>query len=95
MSLESKFWTYHKANPQVFNLFKHFANEARSKGYAQYSAKAIFERVRWEVSVNTNDPEKFKMNNNYTSRYARLLITSDPSFADFFRNREMKTHTIL
>ncbi|MHC4158885.1 MAG: hypothetical protein ACYSSO_07375 [Planctomycetota bacterium] len=93
--LDAKFWIYHEENPHVFELFTKFAVMAKSAGYQYYSAKAIFERVRWQINIETKDPEGFKLNNNYTSRYARLLVDRRPAFNGFFRNRVLKTRSLL
>ena len=95
MTLEKKFWEYHRSNPHVFELFKKYAQEIRDSGFRHYGSKSIFERVRWHLDVETLDPEGFKMNNNYSSRYARLLMFEDPTFEGFFRNRTLKTYSVL
>lgn len=79
------FFSYHTENPQIFELFKHFAKEARQR-WAHFGAKAIIERMRWETNLNTHDGQ-FKLNNNFPACYARLLISEDPSFKDFFEIR--------
>lgn len=93
--LDQKFWEYHQENPHVYELFKNFTRAARAAGYNNYSAKAIFERVRWHMSIETKDETGFKLNNNYTSRYARLMEQEHPEYAGFFHKRTMKTSTTL
>jgi len=86
-SIDERFARFHAANPHVFTLFLRFANEARSRG-RKTSAKAIIERLRWELVVETD--EDFRINDHYTSRYSRLAIETDPTFADFFETRTLK-----
>lgn len=81
------FEKFHAENPHIFDLFKKFAVYVRSKGYRNYSAKVIFERIRWHVNVETSDKE-FKINNNYKAYYTRLLEDVDPRFVGFFRKRQ-------
>lgn len=95
MDIELKFWTFHFANPHVYELFKKYAEDVLHAGYEHYGIKAIFERVRWHMDIDTEGGEGFKLNNNYTSRYARLLSQEDKRFCGFFRNRQLKTDTIL
>ena len=87
--LQRRFNTYHQENPNVYKLFKQFAIQSKYNGRRHFGAKAIMERVRWEVSIETKDAE-FKINNNYTSRYVRLLEKEDPSFIGFFQKRELR-----
>ena len=89
---EEKFRRYHRDNPHVFQLFKRFANEVRLAGHRRYSAVAIVNRIRWHFSVETKG-DSFKMNNNYTAFYARLLVQNYPEFEDFFEFREQKSRS--
>ena len=88
-TIDERFEEYHARNPLVFKLFEKFAREIWMAGHSRYSAKAIIERVRWEVYVKTKE-ESFKINNNFTSRYARLLVKKHPEFEGFFEMRELR-----
>jgi len=83
--LTEQFIEYHKSNPHVFELFKRFAYEARAR-WDHFGAKAIYERLRWEADIY-RESRQFKLNNNFPSFYARLLIFEDPSFKTFFELR--------
>jgi len=89
MDIQSRFEKYHTDNPIVFDLFEKYARTVMKLGYEKYSAKAICERIRWHMHFDVKDTN-FKLNNNYTSRYARLLASTNPVFADFFRNRNLR-----
>ena len=83
-----KFNEYHASNPQVSTLFRRFAVEAKESGFRNFGAKAVMARVRWETAIKTKGT--FKINNNYTSRYVRLLEIIDPSFVGLFRKKELR-----
>ncbi len=83
------FEQYHSDNPQVYELFRKYAVMALDRGFTRFSAKAIFERLRWHYSVETSGDE-FKLNNNYTAYYARKLMAEDSRFKDFFELRKHK-----
>lgn len=87
--LEEKFETYHKENPRVYELFVRFAKEALNSGYKTFSANAIFERIRWYVSVETVG-DSFKLNNNYRPYYARKLMLDQSEFEGFFNTRSLQ-----
>ena len=81
------FRAYHKANPQVWKLFKKFTMQVIGRGYRHFGSGAIIERIRWFVNVETkNDP--WKINNNYRSFYARKFMEMYPEYDGFFRRRE-------
>ena len=83
--LEDKFKTFHRNNPQVYELFKGFAFRVINKGFKAYSARALIHLIRWHTSVETNDPSGFKVSNNHSPYYARLFMRDHPEHSDFFR----------
>lgn len=83
------FQKYDSENPEIWDMFKRIAREAKLKGFKHYSANGIFEIIRWETKVSGKDG--FKVNNNFRADYARKLMAQDPEFLDFFRIRETKT----
>lgn len=85
----SKFCSYDRANPQVYAEFKRITLATIDKGFKNYSAKGIFEIVRWHTGVEANN-DCFKVNNNYTSFYARKFEKEFPNHKDFFRKRNSK-----
>lgn len=84
-----KFVEYHQKNPHIYNIFKGTATRAINKGFKKYSAKAIFEIIRWETA-SYKSPDEYKVNNNYTAFYARMFQNEYPEHKDFFRNRASK-----
>lgn len=84
-SIDAAFHRFNLENPHVRILFCGFAFELLLRGRSG-SAKLIFERMRWEYLVSTTDVD-FKLNNNYTSRMARLAMDTYPSLRGFFELR--------
>ena len=85
-TLKLIWWDFHKENPSVYELFKKFTFEAINAGHEHYGARGVIERIRWHTSVETKgDP--FKINNNWTSFYARLFMVHHPEYDGFFRIR--------
>jgi hypothetical protein len=80
---------YHRANPQVYTAFRRLALRLLNQGVKHYGAKAIMEVVRFQTTVRGTG-DAFKINNNYTSRYARMLMAKDERFAGFFELRSLK-----
>lgn len=77
---------YDADNPRVYVLFKQYAQQMKATGREHFGAKAIFERIRWEMALHTYGDE-FKINNDYTAYYARKLMEDMPEFVGFFRTR--------
>ena len=88
--IDTAFREFHTENPAVFSFFMIFAEQALATGQ-KIGAKAIWERMRWEISTNPTYGEYYKFNNNYTSRYARMAIAKNPKLADLFEIRRIKS----
>jgi hypothetical protein len=88
-TIQERFERFHAENPHVYEMFVRFARQLRARR-ARGSAAMIFERMRWETAITTSDPH-FKLNDQYTSRYARLAMAQEPDLAGFFEVRELRS----
>lgn len=92
LTTEEKFQEFHKANPQVYRELLRLANSAKSKGRKKIGIRMLWEVTRWNLTVETNDlNSKFKMNDHYHSRYARLLMDENPHLTGVFELRQLKS----
>jgi hypothetical protein len=64
------------SDSQVWALFEEYSLAAAQR-HKQYSARTIFERIRWHVEVETNDLE-FKLNNNWPPYFSRIFMWRHP-----------------
>lgn len=83
--MKKTFEEYHAENPQVWEGFIKITQETVDKGFKNYSAKGIFEIIRWHTGIRGND--QFKVNNNYTPHYARKAMREYSHLRGFFRTR--------
>lgn len=88
-NLSAKFAEFHRDNPRVYQEIVRLARRARARGHKRMGMKMLWEVVRWRMTVETSDPD-FKLNNNYTSRYARLVMNRERDLAGFFETRALK-----
>ena len=87
--MRTSFKQYHLDNPQVYVEFKRLAFQLINRGYVRLGAKQIFEVIRWQTMVYGND--QYKLNNNYTSDYARLFELDHQIYAGYFLKRLCKS----
>ncbi len=80
-TIEEAFQRFHEANPHVYREIVRVARVAKGGGYDRWSIKGIYEIIRWD-SIDTDETPKLP--NNFTSRYARLVMDSEPDLAEFF-----------
>lgn len=80
---------FHAENPHVWRLFERFALEAAASGVSRIGAKAIWERMRWSLQVETSEHRRgsWRLNNSYTAHYARLFRERHPEHAELFETR--------
>jgi len=83
--LEKDFQKFHKKNPHVWEMFKHFTMIAVRSGRDNYSARAIIEQIRWYSDMSTDSPTIFKIPNNTIPYYARLFHAAHPKHQGFFK----------
>lgn len=69
-------------------MFCQFTLDRIRRGFKNYSADAIFHRIRWEMQKPDYEVGKeFKLNDHYTAFYARAFMKSFPEHYGFFRTR--------
>lgn len=85
-TIAERFAAFHGRNPQVYRALRDMALELRRRGHRQYGIKALFEVLRFESAMQTHG-DTFKLNNNYTALYARLLMDNEPELEGFFELR--------
>jgi hypothetical protein len=91
-TIDEAFDEFHQANPHILRNLQMLAFQAVHAGRKKIGIKFLFERLRWEYIVKTNRPaNEYALNNNFTSRYARLLMETYPDLAGVFETREMKS----
>ena len=84
-----EFRDYHRRNLWIFDEFKRLAYQMLIAGRAHYSAKAIMEAVRWDYDRH-NPGKEFKVCNDFTAYYARLLAVVDHRFETFFHFKTVR-----
>ena len=85
--MKKAFLKYCVRKPEVGLLFHKFTMERINRGFANYSAKAICERIRWETNVPSYAENEFKIGNNFPAFFARRWMDRNPQYNGFFRTR--------
>jgi hypothetical protein len=93
MRIAIAFRQFHYDNPHVYHALVMLARNLKKKGHQTYGMKSLFEVLRWEYAMKTTG-SAFKLNNNYTSMYARLIMQNEPDLQEFFRIRKFSPQII-
>jgi hypothetical protein len=91
-SIDESFKEYHEKNPIIYEYFKEYLREVVKAGKKKTSAKMILNRIRWEIYIKTNSEEEYKINDAFTSRYARLFADEHPDYEYLFNFRKLRTN---
>jgi hypothetical protein len=83
---EQRFEAFHRMNPHVYGHIVEIALDLKGRGFTKGGMKMVFERLRWLYAIQTVG-EEYKLNNNYTAYYARLVMETVPSLDGFFVTR--------
>lgn len=86
-TIADRFEAFHKDNPRVYETLVRLAREwVKQTGGRTLGISALYEVARWQLSLATTDPD-FKLNNDYRSFYARLIMHENPDLRGLFELR--------
>ncbi len=90
-TIQDRFAEFHAQHPEVYAHLRSLALDLRRRGWRHYGIRSLWELTRWHFQIEREMGEDFKMNDHFHSRYARLLMDSEPELAGFFELRELKS----
>mgnify|MGYP001296110418 CR=1 FL=1 len=91
LTIQERFEAFHAANPWVYQALEALAADWLAHGHKRVGVKALFEVIRWQYGRRTADPSSaWRVNNDYSSRYARLLIDRHPEWCDAIEIRALR-----
>lgn len=88
-TIQQRFESFHQLNPWVYDALEMLTRDWLSRGRSRIGIKMLFEILRWQYGRSTAGDE-FRLNNNMTSRYVRLLLDNHPEWSHVFQTRELK-----
>ena len=88
-SIAEQFALFHQQNPHVYLALVAMAKEKQRLGRKRMGMKLLFELMRDRYETTTRG-DQYKLNNNYTAHYARLIMAAEPTLDGFFSTRERK-----
>ena len=93
-SIDTRFAEFHAANPHVYAQLVSLARQAHRRGYRRIGIELLFSALRWRSMMRTTaDEYGFKLNDHFTSRYARLIMAREPDLVGLFALRTLRAPT--
>lgn len=86
------FAEFHTANPDVYNTLVEMTRELKQKGHTKVGIGMLFEVMRWQhMRAWEKDEMGFKLNHNFRSYYARLIMADEPDLDGIFEIRQLRS----
>jgi hypothetical protein len=84
--LASRFERFHTNNPHVYRNLVKLARQFREKRpEATLGIKMLFEVLRWNYYMTIDTTEEYKLCNDFTAAYSRLIMKQEPDLAGIFK----------
>ena len=84
-----KFEKYHAKHPRVYKAFRKKALDLIGKKPIRViSGRMIFESVRYDIFIQNDEAEIYKLNNDYCPAYIRLFIRNHPAYAGLIKIKD-------
>lgn len=88
-SIQQRFEAFHASNPWVYQAFCQITDDWIARGKGRIGIGMLTEILRWQYGRQTRGDD-FKINNNFRSRYVRLMVAEHPEYAEVFQTRELR-----
>ena len=92
LTLRERFERFHQRHPEVYDGLIEVCRAWCQRGSGHWSIDAAFHVLRFtrRMAGLPDDDEIYKLNNNYTAFYARLLMEQEPEFDGLFELRRQR-----
>ena len=87
-TIEQAFLDFHRINPHVYTELVKLTRQLHDRGVTRVGIKMLFEVLRWQHLLATAGDD-FKLNNNFTSYYARMIMINNPDLKGIFLTRRL------
>ncbi|MGW1801670.1 hypothetical protein ACWCQN_38580 [Streptomyces sp. NPDC001984] len=88
-SIQERFEAFNALNPWVLRHLEQLTADCVTKGFRRVGIGMLFELLRWRYGQATQG-DAFRLNNNFRSRYVRLLIERHTEWAHLFETRALR-----
>lgn len=80
INIAELFIAYHAKRPEIWQQFERMALWLIKNRHENFGAKEIFEALRRGNEDIASSEKEFKLNNNFTSIYARVFVLFHPEY---------------
>jgi hypothetical protein len=88
-TIQQRFESFDSLNPWVYEALCRLTADWLARGHTRIGLKMLTEVLRWQYGRATIG-DTFRLNNNFTSRYARKMLAAHPDWEGVFEVRELR-----
>lgn len=88
LTIQQRFDAWIEVNDWVLPTVEHLIAAWLAAGHKRASLKQVWEVIRYQYGRTTGD--RFKANNDFTSRAARAVLARHPEWADKIETRNLR-----
>jgi len=89
-TIQERFERFHAENPHVYQRLRDLVLDDLRSGIPIAGIDFYVSVLRWKVRMETRGDD-FKLNNDWRSRYARMLMGNEPQLRGKFEIRTLKS----
>ncbi len=90
-TIEEAFQRFHAENPWILEQLLTMTEKLHRGNRKRYGIGMLWEVLRWHVAIGEiKTDEDFKLNNNFRSRYVRLIVKLHPEYEQMFEMRVLR-----
>jgi len=82
-----RFDRFHTKNPHIYERLREMSLALLAKGYKHWGMRNLWEKLRYDLAVETEGASDFRLNDHFPPFYARLLMQQCPELQGFFETR--------
>ncbi len=86
--IQREFDSFCDRNPEVYQKVVALALQLKEMGYQKYSIDAVLHKIRLDTILQGESSGR--INNNFTSRFARKVMMEFPALDGFFQTRRLR-----
>ncbi|MEV0370637.1 hypothetical protein AB0I10_12525 [Streptomyces sp. NPDC050636] len=90
LSIQERFEAFHQLNPWILEQLEALTSDCVDRGLKRVGIGMLFEVLRWQYGRATYG-EPWRLNNDFRSRYARMLLELHPEWSSLFETRGLRT----
>lgn len=89
-TIDARFKLFHLDNPHIYHELQRRALALLDRGVEHFGIALLWESMRYDAAIRS-EGDAYKLNNDFRSRYARMLLAWKPELVGRLLTRELRS----